>query len=646
MSKRWNIVEIAFYGLDDRRRTLTLRPDNVSILSGRSGTGKSAVIEAIDYCLGSKSCNLPHHVRRRSIGVAVHWRRDQLDMIIGREVPDSGVGTGKMFFRTGTGLAIPGAFRFLEGPVPISEAKKLVERAFGIADTEDPDTNEKSTVGRATVRHVTPYLFLNADVIISSETTLHDLNNPEKARDIRATLPFFLGAVDQSTVQAQRELRRLENQLKQQERQAKGQEKARSLVTDRAMSLLSQARNLGMIDDDLDGQSEAEMLNALGRVSEAEVEAVQSIGDDELSVLERRRVETLSAIQALRPERDALRALVRDAKGYDQAVVAQKAKLDIAGYLNLSSGTCPICDQNTDLGGELAESIGAALSQISSEVAAIQQAAPELIEQLEEAEEKLTSTYRDLREIEAQIRAIIQQNEALKGANDRAQARALAKGRIMQFLETTSEDFKVEATDLSGLRNRIEELRDLVDPQALADSLSDATNMVSNYSTELVRSLPSTEPLTMARLQFNARADVKVIEPEASRRLSLASVGSDQNYQSIHLALCFGLHRHFSSAGSPVPGLLVIDQISRPYFPSDAEDERPIEERGNDEERQAMKQVADFIFNETARSEGLQVLLIEHAYIKSDERYVEATIERWTRETGIKLIPEDWPQRD
>ncbi|WP_377512819.1 DUF3732 domain-containing protein [Octadecabacter sp. R77987] len=530
--------------------------------------------------------------------------------------------------------------------MPISEAKKHIERAFGIVDLEDADTEEKYTVGRATVRHVTPYLFLNADVIISSETTLHDLNNPNKARDVRATLPFFLGAVNQRTVQAQRELRKLENELKRLERQAKGQEKARSLVTDRAMSLLAQAKNIGMAEEDFEDFSETDMLSALTAVSSIDVEAITSVGADELSILESQRRETLSSIQNLRSERDALKALTRDAKGFDQAVVGQKAKLDIVSHLNLSADTCPVCDQETDLGGKLAQSIGNALSQISSEVAAIQQAAPELMNQLEVAEGRVTSAYRDLREIEAQIRAIIQQNEALRGAKDRAQARALTKGRIIQFLETTTEDFKSEVVDLKGMRDRIERLRDLVDPQALLDSLADATNMVSNYSTEMVGALPSTEPLAMARLQFNAQADVHVIEPEERRRISLASVGSDQNYQSIHLALYFGLHRHFAYASSPVPGLLVIDQISRPYFPSDSDDERPIEERGKDEERRALTQVVDFIFAETAKSQGLQVLLIEHAFIENDKRYVDATIERWTGESGIKLIPEDWPQRD
>lgn len=95
-----------------------------------------------------------------------------------------------------------------------------------------------------------------------------------------------------------------------------------------------------------------------------------------------------------------------------------------------------------------------------------------------------------------------------------------------------------------------------------------------------------------------------------------------QNYLAIHLSLRFGLHKHFEQVSSPVPGLLIIDQISRPYYPKDekGDDEVGLEDMAADEDRRAMKQIVDFIFTETARANGLQVLLIEHAYLENDAR--------------------------
>ncbi|TIP54350.1 MAG: DUF3732 domain-containing protein, partial [Mesorhizobium sp.] len=69
---RWNVREIALYGVGARRRTIEFDIDKVNVITGASGTGKSAIIDAIDYCLGSTDCRLPFFVRGHAVAVAVH----------------------------------------------------------------------------------------------------------------------------------------------------------------------------------------------------------------------------------------------------------------------------------------------------------------------------------------------------------------------------------------------------------------------------------------------------------------------------------------------------------------------------------------------------------------------------------------------
>ena len=69
---RWNIASIFFLGLDGRQRLVPFGP-GLNIITGASGTGKSALIKAVDYCLGSSECELPAHIRRHSIAVGVKW---------------------------------------------------------------------------------------------------------------------------------------------------------------------------------------------------------------------------------------------------------------------------------------------------------------------------------------------------------------------------------------------------------------------------------------------------------------------------------------------------------------------------------------------------------------------------------------------
>jgi ABC-type ATPase involved in cell division len=70
---RWNIASIFFLGVSAQRREITLVRNAMNIITGASGTGKSTLIKAIDYCLGSGKCELPVHVRRRTVAVGVKW---------------------------------------------------------------------------------------------------------------------------------------------------------------------------------------------------------------------------------------------------------------------------------------------------------------------------------------------------------------------------------------------------------------------------------------------------------------------------------------------------------------------------------------------------------------------------------------------
>lgn len=88
--KRWNISNIFFLGVGGQRRVVSFETGKVNIITGASGTGKSTLIKAIDYCLGSSECELPAHVRRRSMAVGVKWVLGDAEMIVGRIVPPIG----------------------------------------------------------------------------------------------------------------------------------------------------------------------------------------------------------------------------------------------------------------------------------------------------------------------------------------------------------------------------------------------------------------------------------------------------------------------------------------------------------------------------------------------------------------------------
>ncbi|WP_140426928.1 AAA family ATPase, partial [Ensifer aridi] len=377
---RWNILGIAFYGAKGRRRMIQFDPDRVNVITGASGTGKSAIIESIDYCLGSSKCDLPFFVRGHAEAVAVHWALGESHLIVGRKIPKAGSGTSKMFVRTGRNLSLPHTSDGLEGPTTRDAAREMIERCFGITGTDDPSAESKAEQGRATIRDVTPYLFLSGDVIISKTTLLHDMNRPEKARDIKATMPYFLGAVSQESVLAARKLRQLEAVLGKIERQAKARERSQSLLTQRSMALLSRAAGVGLTSTPSPNASDEALLRQLRNVSNNTPAGVETAGG-ELETLEDERQQLVIDLQSLREKRRALKRTLRDAAGYETAVSGQSHKLNLIQHLSLDDGKCPVCDAENHPGRAMAEQIRKSLSIVAEEVLSVDVTRPRLADQ-------------------------------------------------------------------------------------------------------------------------------------------------------------------------------------------------------------------------------------------------------------------------
>jgi energy-coupling factor transporter ATP-binding protein EcfA2 len=650
--RRWNILNIFFLGVSGQRRDVALKPGAVNIITGASGTGKSTLIKAIDYCLGSSKCELPAHVRRRSVAVGLKWVSGDIEMIIGRVVPPVGQATStRMFAASGRNLPLPANLEGFDGATTLDAAKAFIERAFGIGDVPEVTEPGARDRGRTTVRHVTPYIFLTKEVIDSEAILLHGLEKADKARDIVASIPYFLRATDEASSMDERRLRQLQHALDREEAKTRSRAAAETALKQRATSLLAEAHRIGLARAPSPEASETQLLADLQVVASTQLEANTYPSEDELSALHSRRREILSQLEAVRRQSRATRTAIREATGFEGAVVRQREKLMLAEHLRIQdvAEVCPVCEAPSERGRATARALQEILTKVRAESAAIERVKPRLVEHDRALDEQIRSLNVELRRADDQIQTWLRQTEETRQLADLAQFRAHLLGRISFFLESSIDEPRQVSRDLTVLRAEIAELEARVDREAKKIKLQRAERKISQFASEALTRLPTVAPCVGSELEFSSREpEVAVIEFGSGAVLRMSDVGSDQNYLAIHIALSFALQRYFESVDAPVPGLLVLDQISRPYFPTSGEedqDEAEIAGGDEDEDVQAMRRHIDFLFWETARRTGLQVLLIEHAYFADDQRYVDATRERWTRVSGRALIPFDWPAR-
>jgi hypothetical protein len=647
--KRWNISDIFFLGVAGQRRVVTLIPNKVNIITGASGTGKSTLIKAIDYCLGAGKCELPAHVRRRSVTVGVKWVLGDVEMIVGRIIPPVGQKTSThMFVSSGKNLSLPSSLDEFDGATTVEAAKAFIERAFGIGDLANGSPSDKGERGRATVRHVTPYLFVTKEVIYSESVLLHGLEKVNKARDIIAAMPYFLRVADETSVLAERRLRQLQHALDREESKERSRAATESLLKQRAISLLTEAHRCGLAPEAPVEASESELIEALRAVSNTQLGISAYPSESEIRSLYRQRREVLARLETIRRKSRATRAVIREASGFQGTITRQHEKLSIAEHLQNVSHSCPLCEAPSERGRTTARALQNTLAKVRAESAAVERVKPKLVEHDQELDKQLEILNAELRQIDERAQTWLRQNDETRKLADLSQFRAHLLGRISFFLEASVDEPRQAGRDLSVLRAEIKELEGRVDREAKRAQLQRAERKISQFASEAFALLPVVAPCIGSELEFSSREpEVVVIEEGSNAVLRMPDVGSDQNYLAVHIALSFALQRYFESVNAPVPGLLMLDQVSRPYFPTKGEDRDEAEIAGGeeDEDIQAMRKHIDFLFKETASREGLQVLLIEHAYFADDPKYVAATRERWKRNSGKALIPLDWPTR-
>ena len=389
---------------------------------------------------------------------------------------------------------------------------------------------------------------------------------------------------------------------------------ADSALKQRAMSLLVEAHRIGISSPPSAGAGEAELLAQLKTVSETKLEANAYPTEGEFGALHVRRREILEALGSARRQLQATRIAISDASGFEGAVTRQREKLMLAEHLHLQDipGICPVCDAPSERGRDTAKALQATLTIVRAESAAVERAKPKLVEYDRTLDEDIGRLNGELRQVDDQIRTWLRQSEETRRMADLAQVQAYLLGRVSFFLESSVDEPRQTLRDLNVLRAEIAALEARVDREAKQIKLRRAENKISQFASEVFAMLPTVAPCVGSELNFSSHEpEVTVIERDGGAVLRMPDVGSDQNYLAVHVSLSFALQRYFESVAAPVPGVLVLDQISRPFFPNRGEDEDETEIAGGeeDEDVQAMRRHIDFLFGETARRSGLQVLL-------------------------------------
>jgi hypothetical protein len=623
----------------DEPRTLVFG-DQISVITGDSKTGKSSLIDIVDYCLGSRVCRVAHGVIRSTVA----WYAARFDLagqqiFIARRAPgESAQSSGEVYVQQGLDLPIPTAAE-LHAVTSRDGLIALLTEYLGMPATGSGEQTLLPDYDLS-VRHAVPYIFQKQYELSSPNVLFHRAGEDFIARDLRETAPFFVGAITVDDISASRQLAVLRREARDLRARLDAIEAAVGVDASRAIGLVQEAIEVGLVDAQT-VETRSDAIQALRNIQDSSSVAretdsapVDSAEPDTLRQELRRLLGRQSALRTqyndLREQLEAMRAFGALRGAFGAEASEQEARLTSVELLPPAGSddrVCPLCD--TPLSDASLESLRTTISAFAQDPPQLQATADGLHTDIERIRDELATTT-------SQITVVQQSRDELAELVDRRQRQTHVLGRASLYLETVR-----ESDDAGELRDRlrvvgfrITELEERISATAVRERLASVSAGLTQDMGVLSAGLEMEWSGLPIFLDFRR---LTVGCETANGPVFLDQMGSGENWVAYHLLAHLALHRLFAQRNRPVPRFIFLDQPSQVYFPTDADIAAAAAgERSGD--MAAVARLIRLIFD-AARDQGFQVVLTEHANF-DDEWFRSAVIEDWHE--GQALIPSTW----
>ncbi|MFQ6753523.1 DUF3732 domain-containing protein [Cereibacter sphaeroides] len=639
------IRAISIYSRGGDRRDVSLKLGALNIVTGASKTGKSALLDIVDYCWGRGECAVAEGEIRRGVSwFAVHLDNDGEGILLARKNPGPArKSSDEIFFARGI-EELPSDPAGFHKNITADGLKSQLSAILGISENiHIPDEGATRQPLEASSRHAIIFCLQAQDEIANRRLLFHRQGDPFIPQAIRDSIPYFLGAVDEDHFLALKRYQDAKARLRRLEREFADVESISNGATGAARSLYQEARRAGLIPNDPDPGYAETVFALLRQAAVPQPTHFSAIDDPEadLAALDDRRRALLGQLQDLREEIADAQRLTREAGEFENEAREQQARLASIGLVSSDDGggghTCPLCESHLSVPIPSVEDIRASLMHLQTQLRSVRRDAPRLQERLASLEGRRADLSEQLRTVQADIGKRIQDNERLRLEQHQFAEQARVAGRIAYYLENTKA--AAPSSDLprkiEQLRAEVEELQRAIDEDAAQERLLTSLNLVGHDLTRFASALKLEHGENPLRLDLK---HLTVVADTDDGPLSLSQMGSGENWVGYHVAAHLSLHSLFRRRHRPVPAFLMLDQPSQAHYPPERDQDGKIEGLG-DEDQAAVHQLYGLLHRYSEAVPQMQVIVTDHVELL-DDWFRGSIIERWRN--GIALVPLDW----
>ena len=585
----FQIMDIVLYGKNGEKRIISFNLGDLNIITGFSETGKTALLEIIDYCFCSDSCNIPGGIIRRSLEwVGIRLKTNDGEIFVGRKMPEKDFNSSeKVYYNFSNKVEIPENSEIHQNE-NVESLKYLLSYKLGITENlHYPLEGQTRPPLKANIKHSLIFNLQHQNDIDNNRYLFHNQWKDYVSQSIKDTFPYFLGAVDDDYVAKKETLTILKRRLKSLKIELNEIESIKGEGITRARILLTDAENMGF---------KVEIYDNL-------FNNIQSLKKVQKLLLSEKKehIENLDILERLQKERETLKneyrkinqqlkyadIVITDRNGFSEEVIAQKNRLqsiELFDDLKPKKSSCPLCHSDiSDKQLPQIEDIKDSIQKLDSQLPLMKNPSPKMLAAIRNLENRLDDIKSRLEGNQEQIEYLTLTNEKIKNMRDFNEQKAYLSGKIDLYLENLP---KIEETtdlrrEIDSLDVKIALLKDEIDDERIKKRLDKYLRIISKYMGDFATELGLEHSKHPLWLDINK---LTVIAETPEETLTLKTIGSGQNWVGYHLITFLALNKWFVEQKRPVSQFLFLDQLSKGHFPADDEDENMEKAKNDDRE--------------------------------------------------------------
>jgi hypothetical protein len=648
------LLSLVLYNADGRIRRLDFVPGALNIVTGESGTGKSALLTIIEYCLGRDTILVPVGPITDTVEwYGALWQLDDREggrAFVARPKPvGQNASTSTAMLEFGAHLDVP-PFESLHANIDTKQLRQQLGRHIGVEENEtEPDSWSLRPAVEANLGHAA-LLCLQAQSEIASQTVLfHRMGEQGIDQALKDTIPYFLGAVAPDEALKRAQLRDAKRTFSRLLAEYERVQLAAQTIDVELQALYAEARAVGLAAE-IETSDRGALTRALqearsGRI--ADHTTVSPQGQDRRRELEERREALAAQLRALLENRALL---LNESKAAGQFVSALEQQQSRLTSLNLLPGVsdegsnreriafdCPVCGNHLNEPDPLPVALYTSLRKLQQQVGDLtgtrpsrRQALVELDTTAEEVREQLRAADMALRNLNRGQRIMVETD---------SDNQSFTRGRIdatlarMQLSDDLS--FEVLRQQLEQTRATVEALKGELDDDVRREQLTSRLVAVGRDIKAFAARLELEHSAEDVRLDL---ARLTVVADTPTGPAPLSRIGSAKNWVGYHLATHLALHRYLTMQERPVPRFLMLDQPTQAHYPSERDNDTGMPEE--DADRRAVRAMFELMRDVVAElSPDFQLIVCDHADLPIDW-FRESVRYRWRN--GEALIPTEW----